>query len=263
VRIVTWNINSVRARIEQLCNLLKSWNGLDANRSVDVILLQEIKCMTEAFPTEILEDLGYNCLIFGQKSYNGVAILSKYRIEDAKLGSDVFIDDPNARYVEAFINGYRMISVYVPNGQSPESSQYQYKLNFLNTLQGVLKQYVRSEDNLIIGGDFNITRDEIDVYDTKIWNGERICCTKPERRKLFEILGIGLRDGHREVSGDVPAYTWWDYRSFSFPKNNGLRLDYILTTSNVKIKNCHVDLNTRNLLKPSDHAPVFVDIEHQ
>jgi exodeoxyribonuclease-3 len=257
MRIATWNVNSVRVRVGQLTSFLLGEQ--DDSPPIDVILLQEIKCMTEAFPREIFEDLGYNCLVFGQKSNNGVAILSKYRIEDERFGDGIFTDDPSARYVDALINGHRVASVYVPNGQSPESPQYQYKLRFLDILKEHLAHSIKNE-KFIIGGDFNITRSDIDVYDTGLWNSKRISCTIPERDRLAEILEIGFADKHREFAGGASIYTWWDYRSSSFAKNNGLRLDYMLTTHDVNVRACAVDQYTRGLERPSDHAPVVIDI---
>lgn len=249
--IATWNVNSVRARIEHLAEFLKS-------RDVDVILLQEIKCLTEAFPKEYFEDLGYNCAVFGQKSYNGVALLSKYRIEDIKLGSEIFTDDPQARYIEAFINGYKLASVYIPNGQDVKLPAYQYKLEFLDILHDYLKTEL-AENKFILGGDFNIARSDLDVYNPKAWKG-KVCCTDPERTRFEDLLTLGLVDHHRAISGDNPIYTWWDYRHAGFAKNYGLRLDYMLTTPNVSIQNCFVDLEMRSKERPSDHAPVVMDV---
>jgi exodeoxyribonuclease-3 len=249
--IATWNINSARVRAEQLLDLLRGKHG------IDVILLQEIKCATEAFPYEFFEDAGYNCAVFGQKSNNGVAILSKHRIEDMRLGSAVFPGDASARYVEALVGEYKISSVYVPNGQAPDTPQYAYKLQFLSTLIAELSQ-VSHDEKFVIGGDFNITRDNVDVYNPELWRG-RICCTDAERRKLRELLDVGFCDCLRQISGDKVAYTWWDYRSAGFRKNNGLRLDYILATPNIAVKNCYVDLETRALERPSDHAPVIME----
>lgn len=249
--LATWNINSIRARINHLTELLLT-------RNIDVILLQELKCMTEIFPKEYFEDLGYNCAVFGQKSYNGVAILSKYRIEELKFGNEIFQNDPQARYIEAFINGYKIASVYVPNGQDIQLPAYQYKLNFLNILKNHLKNEIK-EGNFIIGGDFNIARSDLDVYNPKSWKG-KVCCTDLERDSFKDILDIGFIDYHRDVSGNRPIYTWWDYRHFGFVKNYGLRLDYILTTPEVNIKNCEIDLVIRAKERPSDHAPVIMEI---
>lgn len=249
--IATWNVNSIRTRIEHLTELLTTKN-------IDVILLQELKCMTEVFPKEYFEDLGYNCAIFGQKSYNGVAILSKYRIEELKLGNEIFQNDSQARYIEALINGYKIASIYVPNGQEVDAPAYKYKLEFLRILKNYLKNEI-IENKFIIGGDFNIARSDLDVYNPKSWKG-KVCCTDLERDLFEDILNIGFNDCHRDIAQDKAIYTWWDYRHSGFIKNYGLRLDYILTTSNIIIKDCEVDLSIRAKERPSDHAPVIMDI---
>ena len=252
MRIATWNINSVRVRLEHLLDFLK-------RQEIDTILLQELKCTTNAFPKEVLEDAGYNCLVFGQKSYNGVAILSKHRIECPKFGSEVFEDDEQARYIEAFINGFTIASVYVPNGQDVELPAYTYKLKFLQTLRNYIAKRMVGE-KFIIGGDFNIARADIDVYNPKAWRG-KVCCTDAERELFQDMLDIGLHDIHRELIGSETVYTWWDYRHGGFAKNYGLRLDYLLATSNVEVKQCSVDLGERAKDRPSDHAPVIADVK--
>lgn len=253
MRIATWNLNSVRARIEHLLAFLKE-------KDIDIILLQELKCLTELFPREYFEDLGYNCLVYGQKSYNGVAILSRYQIECLKMGNEIFENDTQARYVEALVNGYVLSSVYVPNGQNVTTPAYEYKLNFLKILINHVKDVSRNE-KFIIGGDFNIARTDADVYNPKAWKGQ-VCCTERER-ELFEILiNVGLRDIMREFtnSDNNPIYTWWDYRHFAFAKDYGLRLDYLLATPNVEILDCSIDRSVRAKARPSDHAPVVMDI---
>lgn len=251
MKIATWNVNSVRARIEHLLDFLK-------DNDIDVILLQELKCMNEQFPREIFEDVGYNCLIFGQKSYNGVGILSKYQIECLNIGSEVFENDDQARYLEALINGYIIASVYVPNGQNVEAPAYEYKLKFLKILARHIESIITNE-KFIIGGDFNIARSDIDVYNPKAWKGQ-VCCTDRERELFEDLINLGLNDVLREFAKDDPAYTWWDYRHLGFPKNYGLRLDYFLATTNVEVRNCFVDKNPRSKERPSDHAPVIMDI---
>lgn len=254
MRIATWNVNSVRARIEHLGSFLKE-------NDIDVILLQELKCVSEAFPRECFEDMGYNCLVYGQKSYNGVAILSRYSIECLKMGEDVFEDDPQKRYVEALINGYIVASVYVPNGQDIDAPAYEYKLNFLKILANHVKGMLQSE-RFIIGGDFNIARTDADVYNPKAWQG-KVCCSDRERQLFEDLINIGLKDVMREFIApeNEPIYTWWDYRHFAFRKNYGLRLDYILTTPNIEVQTCFIDRRTRAKERPSDHAPVIVDIK--
>ena len=251
MRLATWNINSIRQRVESLAGFLR-------NQEIDVMLLQELKCMTDMFPKEYFDDIGYNCLVYGQKSYNGVAILSKYQIECLKFGNEIFESDNQARYIESFINGYSVASIYVPNGQNTEAQAYEYKLNFLKTLKEYIK--TRIEDNFIIGGDFNIARSDIDIYNPKAWKG-KVCCTDKERALFENILDIGLKDILRENMPNEKIYTWWDYRRGSFAKNYGLRLDYILSSKNINVQNCFVDKETRAKKHPSDHAPVVIDIK--
>ncbi len=250
MKIATWNINSIRVRIEQLSNFLEANN-------IDVIFLQEIKCQTESFPFETFEDQGYNCAVYGQKTYNGVAILSKHLIEDVRLGSEVFCADPQSRYIDAFINGHRMASVYVPNGQSPDTQTYEYKMDFLKILTKHVQDTLKYE-SYIIGGDFNIALTDMDVYNPKLWH-DKICCTTKERDALQDLLSVGLVDVSRRFSEDA-IYTWWDYRTRGFEKNNGLRLDYILSTESIKFTGSYVDLKTRALERPSDHAPIIAEI---
>ncbi len=254
MKIATWNVNSVRARMEHLLEFLQTNN-------IDVVLLQELKCSTQMFPREYFEDIGYNCLVYGQKSYNGVAILSKYQIECLKMGNEIFEGDPQARYIEALVNGCVIASVYVPNGQNIEAPAYEYKLNFLKTLINHVEDISKNE-KFIIGGDFNIARNDADVYNPKAWKGQ-VCCTEPERELFENLLDTGLKDVMREFSSseEEPIYTWWDYQHFAFAKNYGLRLDYILATPNVEIQNCLIDKNVRSKERPSDHAPVVVDIK--
>lgn len=254
MRIATWNVNSVRARVGHLVGFLK-------NEEIDVVLLQELKCETAAFPREYFEDMGYNCLVYGQKSYNGVAILSKYNVECLKMGNEIFENDTQARYVEALVNGYVLASVYVPNGQNVEAPAYEYKLNFLKILADHIKEASQNE-KFIIGGDFNIARSDADVYNPKAWKG-KVCCTERERELFENLMNVGLRDIGREFAKyeDEPIYTWWDYRRFAFAKNYGLRLDYVLATPNIEVQNCFVDKSVRALGRPSDHAPVVVDIQ--
>ncbi len=254
MRIATWNVNSVRARVEHLTSFLRE-------NDIDIVLLQELKCVNEAFPRGYFEDIGYNCLIYGQKSYNGVAILSRYRIECLHMGNEVFVDDQQARYVEALINGYIVASVYVPNGQDVELPAYEYKLNFLKILKNHIKD-LQNNEKIIIGGDFNIARTDADVYNPKAWKG-KVCCTERERELFENLMNVGLRDIMRECANSEieSIYTWWDYRRYAFAKNYGLRLDYILTTQNIDVQNCFIDKSVRGKSRPSDHAPVIVDVK--
>jgi exodeoxyribonuclease-3 len=252
MKIATWNVNSVRVRAQQTVRFATEYD-------IDVLLLQELKCSDSMFPCELFEDAGYNCAIFGQKSYNGVAILSRYLIEDIKVGSDVFVGDPSSRYVEAFINGFRIASVYVPNGgHDTLSESYRYKLAFMNVLTHYISTEIR-HGKFIIGGDFNIARGDIDVYDPNLWKG-RVCCTAPEREALQYLIDIGFIDIHRAMHENKAAYTWWDYRRGSVSRNHGLRIDYVLATHDVTTKDSTVVVSERTVPRPSDHAPVVVEV---
>jgi exodeoxyribonuclease-3 len=252
MKIATWNVNSVRARAQQVASFA-------AEYGIDVLLLQELKCSDSMFPYEFFEDAGYNCAVFGQKTYNGVAILSRYIIEDVKVGSDVFAGDPNSRYIEAFINGFKMASIYVPNGGHDTLAEtYRYKLGFMNTLARYLFTEIR-HGKFIVGGDFNITRCDMDVYDPVLWKN-KVCCTVPEREALQALLNAGLVDIYRSVRGNEAAYTWWDYRRGCISKNHGLRIDYILTTYDIAVKDITVVLGERSVPRPSDHAPVVAEV---
>jgi exodeoxyribonuclease-3 len=248
VKIATWNINSIRTRAEQLLDWI-------SNHNIDIVLLQEIKCTDCNFPVEFFEDAGFNVSVLGQKTYNGVAILSRYIIEEVVRGNEIFKEDEHARYIEALINGYTMISVYVPNGVSPDSAQYTYKLRFLEGLS----KHLSSLDRFIIGGDFNIALTDNDVYDPNLWR-EKICCTEMERQSLLSLINENnLNDCTRISLGDSEKiYTWWDYRTHGFHKNNGLRIDYIFTSKDIQVSYARVLKEVRALPRPSDHAPVVV-----
>jgi exodeoxyribonuclease-3 len=254
IKIATWNVNSVRARLE----ILKNWLS---TQKPDIILLQETKCQDDQFPYEDIEDQGYNIAHFGQKTYNGVAILSKFPLEDIKKGLDSF-DNSQARYIEAGvfikkINTYlKVASVYVPNGQEVGSENYYYKLSFLDALKNHLHANFPLNDFGIIGGDFNIAPTNYDLYDAKLWH-EKILCSTLERKAFFSILNQGFCDilGEKKPG----TYTWWDYRALAFQKNNGMRLDHLLLTPPCAdlIHDVIVDTEVRSLEKTSDHAPVI------
>lgn len=247
MKIATWNVNSVRVRLDQLIQWLH-------DSDIDVALLQEIKCINELFPTEPLNDAGYNVAVYGQRSYNGVAILSRYIIEDIVLWSDI-TDDDQARYIEAFINGMTIASVYVPNGVEPGAPQYTYKLNFLD----ILLDHIKNKTKFVIGGDFNITATDDDVYNPKAWK-DKICCSKPERDNLQKFFDAGFADILRKFYPNDKIYTWWNYMAGGFAKNYGLRIDYMLATSDILINNASINKQVRANTRPSDHAPVEITV---
>ena len=248
MKIVTWNVNSVRARLPHVELFLKE-------QQPDVLLLQELKCEEHAFPASLL-DFGYNCAIFGQKTYNGVAILSKHPIEDVQSGIPNF-DDASARYIEAFTGGVRVASIYVPNGQEVNSKAYKYKLDFLNALYVHTKSLLGFDERLVIGGDFNIAPSDEDVHDPVAWK-DQVLCTDLERSSWRKITYLGLTDAVKQSTIGTMPYTWWDYRKASFAKDDGLRIDHLLLSPSATdvLKSTKIYKNMRGLERASDHAPV-------
>ncbi len=252
MKIATWNVNSVRARLEHLLDWAQAV-------SPDIILLQETKTINETFPKEPLEDMGYNLEILGQKSYNGVAILSKYRIEDVTHNLPTFSSDTSKRYVEAFTGGVRVASVYVPNGQEVNSHQYDYKLNFMKSLKVHMDHVLRLKEPFALGGDFNVAPGDADVYDLKKFHN-RLLASLSERRALRSIIHLGFTDALRVMHPDkLDLYTWWDYRQGSWEKNRGLRIDHIFLSPEAadQLETVDVDLSMRGRQRPSDHAPLM------
>lgn len=252
MRIATWNVNSIRSRLEGVSGWLNQ-------NPVEVLLLQEIKCVNEHFPREFFEDLGYNLAILGQKTYNGVAILSKYPIEDVQENIPGFINE-QSRYIEAVINKKRIASVYVPNGSEVGSEKYEYKLSFLEAFYNHLKTLYAYDEEVIVGGDYNISPEDNDVYDPKIWK-DQILCSIPERRALQKILNIGYVDAFRTLYPEKQQFTWWDYRKNSYENNLGLRIDHFLVSPEAadNIKDAYVDEEPRKQEKASDHIPVVIE----
>lgn len=252
MQVISWNVNSINSRLEHLLQLLKE-------EKPDVVLLQELKCLEEKFPKTAIEELGYNIAGSYQKSYNGVAILSKHPIDDINY-SIPDNDDEQARYIDCFIcadKPFRVASVYVPNGQEVGSDKYQYKLAFYQKLTELYQNYLTQDEELIVGGDFNVANLDLDVYDIKSLEG-KICFEINERKKLREYINLGLYDSFRIFHPEKKQFTWWDYRSSGFTYDKGLRIDYIFTSSRVldRAKDSKVLVQYRALEKPSDHAPL-------
>lgn len=253
MRIATWNVNSVRARME----LLVPWLAL---HRPEVVCLQETKCEDERFPREPLEALGYAVAAFGQRSYNGVAILSRIGLEDVCRGFEG--DGGDARLLSAVVGGELMLaSVYVINGQYVGSPRYQEKLGWLGRLAEHARARFPMTEKVVLCGDFNVTFDDRDVYDPVLWR-ERILCSTPEREALRALLACGLKDALREFHEEGGVYTWWDYRTFAFRKNRGLRIDHCLMSppALAACAGVEVDVAARAGKKPSDHAPVVATL---
>jgi exodeoxyribonuclease-3 len=256
MRIATWNVNSVRARLERLLPWL-------TERQPDVVCLQETKCLDEQFPREEIEDVGYQIAIHGQKTYNGVAILSRRPLEDVAIGFGREALDGEARAIAATVGDVMVLCVYVVNGVRVGHPRYEYKLEWLRGLRDTLVERFPMDEKVVVCGDFNVTIDDRDVYDPEAWH-ERILCSTPEREALSDVMGVGLKDALRKFTEEGGHYTWWDYRTRGFERGNrGLRIDHVLL-SPPALEACtalEVDVEARRGRKPSDHAPVIATLE--
>lgn len=261
MKIATWNINSFRSRFEHLLTWVRSFQP-------DVVLLQELKMMSELFPHEALSDEGYQAAVLGQKTYNGVAILSKYRIEDINYGIENNPLPDEARYIDALIDGHmRIASVYVPNGQNIESPKYPTKLKFIEGLRDTIQSRLSDTTPYVIGGDFNIAPHDLDATNPDRWKWD-VPFTADERRVYNQLMHLGLHDAirikHPYNSPSAPdVMSWWDYRAGSFERNDGLRIDHILLCPQATDMwaDAGTDLIPRTWEKPSDHTPVWCDLK--
>ncbi|MBI5450386.1 MAG: exodeoxyribonuclease III [Gammaproteobacteria bacterium] len=254
VKITSWNVNSLRVRLPQLLQ----WC---ASEHPDIVALQEIKLQNDAFPYQELADAGYQAICNGQKTYNGVAMLSRAppsNIIDALPG----MDDPQRRLLAASYGELRVVNVYVPNGQSVGSEKYSYKLAWLHHLAMFLKQEIAAHPQLILLGDFNIAPADADVHDPAAWH-EQILCSTAERQALRALLDLGLIDSYRQSAPEGNEFSWWDYRLNGFKRNLGLRID--LTLASTALYGRHhrswIDKTPRGWERPSDHAPVVAEFQ--
>jgi exodeoxyribonuclease-3 len=254
VKLATWNINSIRARTDRLVTWLSS-------ERPDVLCLQETKVEDSGFPMAALTSLGYEVAIYGQRSYNGVAIASKTPLSDVSRGFGDGEADDEARLIAATVDGLRVICVYVPNGQDLASEKFGYKLAWYKRLRRYLDTHAKATDRLVVCGDTNVTFDDLDVSQPEKWAGQ-IHCSPREREAFGEIIGFGLVDLFRAHHPAGRVYSWWDYRGVSFFKDQGLRIDYILATPSVaeQCTACTIDRNARKGQDASDHAPVIATI---
>jgi exodeoxyribonuclease-3 len=252
MKIATWNVNSLRMRLPHL----KDWL---ANNPVDVIGVQETKCQEEQFPFAALQEMGYGAVHNGQKSYNGVALLSRAPAIDVVRDMAPFEDDQR-RVITATIGGIRVVNVYVVNGQSVGTPKFEYKLRWLEALQAFLAAELIRHPRLVVMGDFNIAPAAADVHDPAEWEGG-VLFSEPEREHFRRLLGLGLRDAYRMFIHGEQGFTWWDYRLGSFRRNRGLRIDHILVSEALApdCAGCEVDVVPRKLPSPSDHAPVIAE----
>ena len=256
MRIATWNVNSLNARLERVDEWL-------AYAQPDVLLMQETKMSDDQFPAEIYEAAGYDSVHCGEGRWNGVAVLSRVGLEDPLAGfGDGEDDDPEARLVSATCGGVRVASVYVPNGRAVDHEHYQYKLEWLGRLRAHLDATCDPGAHVLVGGDFNICPDDRDVWDPDN-DMPRTHVTQAERDALGHIYDFGLSDLFRDAYDDGGVFSWWDYRDGAFHKKMGLRIDLLLGSPSVRDAAvfCLIDRNARKGKKPSDHAPVLVDLD--
>jgi exodeoxyribonuclease-3 len=251
VKVATWNVNSIRVRLPRLL----AW--LEAQRP-DVICLQEIKVATEAFPVEALAGAGYHAVVNGQRTYHGVAILSREPASEAVFGLGDGGDDSQARLAGARIGGLRVLSAYVPNGGEVGSDKFAYKLEWLARLRAHLETHASPQEPLLLCGDLNVAPDDRDVAHPEAWK-DTVLCHSDARAALRRVLDWGLIDTFRQQHAEGGFYSWWDYRQLGFPRNDGLRIDHILATAPLA-KRCtgaSIDRAERKGKQPSDHAPVI------
>lgn len=260
MKIGCWNVNSVRARLPLLLEWLKKCQP-------DIVFLQELKCLEEAFPYGNIEDLGYNHAVFGQKTYNGVAILSKYPIEDVQKGIPGIPQAQDARYIEAVVGQIRVASVYVPNGGDVGTDKFQYKLAFLEGLLAHMTTLLQHGEKVVIGGDYNIAPFSEDLHQPDFLSQDRLLCSSEERKAFRRFLNLGFYDALRTLypvdsCNHEELYTWWDYREGSWGQNKGWRIDHFLLSPQAAdhLKEGRVDREFRGKPQPSDHAPFWIEV---
>ena len=253
MQLGTWNVNSLNVRLPQVL----AW--LAAN-PVDVLALQELKLTDDKFPAQAFTEAGYHAQWFGQKTYNGVALLSKVPAADVIKNIPGF-EDEQSRVLCATIDGVRVIGAYFPNGQEPGSDKFAYKMRWLDALREWVRTEMAQHPQLVLMGDYNITFDDLDVWDP-VGLRETIHCTTEERNHLQGLIGLGLHDAHRLFEQPPKSFSWWDYRMLGFQKGRGLRIDHILISDALKARTtaCTIDRTPRKNPQPSDHAPVVLTL---
>tara|TARA_B100000900_G_scaffold397628_1_gene398171 strand:- start:329 stop:1096 length:768 start_codon:yes stop_codon:yes gene_type:complete len=254
MKVASFNINGIKARLPNLINWLNTSNP-------EIVALQEIKSVDQNFPRDEIEELGYNIVTHGQKGFNGVAILSKYPIEDISFGLPGDKNDNQSRWLEATIESYRICCLYLPNGNPVDTEKYHYKINFMDRLFKRAKDFIIYEQKSIILGDFNVIPYEIDAKNISEWSNDALY-RQEIRLKFFKILNIGYTDSIRSQNPFSEIFTFWDYQKRSWERNNGIRIDHILLCpeSSDSLISCGIDSHIRETDKPSDHVPVWVEV---
>ena len=254
MKLVTWNVNSINQRLP----LLLQW--LQAN-APDVVMLQELKCMDEKFPRAEIEAAGYTCEVFGQKSWNGVAILSRHPMQDVTRGLAGDDSDEQSRYIEATIKGIRVGCLYLPNGNPVDSEKYPYKLRWMDRLAAHAQNLLAQEIPFVLGGDFNIIPHARDCHDPVVWADDALFRLQ-SRQKFRTLLNLGLTEAFRAVNDNAGEYTFWDYQAGAWPRNHGIRIDHFLLSPQAadKLASCVIDREPRSWEKASDHVPVVLEL---
>ncbi len=255
MKIATWNVNSVKARLPHLLTWL-------TEASPDVVLLQELKGVTEAFPTLEVEELGYNCAVSGQKTYNGVAILSKTPIDviETRLPGDE--GDEQARYIEGFTDGVRVASIYLPNGNPVDTEKFTYKLAWMDRLFAQAQSLLESEDAVVLGGDYNVIQQAGDCHDPEGWRNDALFRSE-SRTALRKILNLGFTDAYRAFNHETGRYSWWDYRGGGWNKDQGVLIDHLFLSPQAadRLTASGIDRTPRGWEKASDHTPVWCELK--
>ncbi|MBO6784529.1 MAG: exodeoxyribonuclease III [Alphaproteobacteria bacterium] len=260
MKIATWNVNSIKARLPNVLEWLD-------DAEPDVVLLQEIKTVDDGFPAMEIEERGYNCAVHGQKSYNGVAILSKHPLDDVVRGLPGNDGDDQARYIEAWVDagdnaGVRVASIYLPNGNPAPGEKYDYKLGWMDKLADHAADLLKSEEPVVLGGDYNVIPADEDVHDPAAWADDALF--RPETRAKFRtILNLGYTEAWRSLHTEAHVYSFWDYQGGAFQKDNGIRIDHLLLSPQAadRLAGCEIDKDPRAKKKASDHTPVWCELD--
>jgi len=261
MQIATWNVNSIRTRLDHVTDWLTA-------HPVDILCLQETKVIDQDFPLEPLHRLGYQCYVSGQKSYNGVALLSRKPLQQVSTGFTPIVGeqvvgdlDDQKRVITGVLDDVRVVNLYVPNGSSVGSEKYEYKLRWLSVLRTYLKTLLTANEALLVCGDFNVAPEDKDIHDPK-GKETHIMSSPQEREALRDVLSVGLKDAFRKFTEDGGHFSWWDYRAASFQRNRGWRIDhhYLSPVLYDRAKRCTIDIEPRKREKPSDHTPVIVEL---
>ncbi len=255
MKIATWNVNSIRLRLDQVLEWINA-------TGTDVVCVQETKVDDENFPLQPIIDAGFQVAYFGQKSYNGVAIISKHEIADVQKGFPEDDDESPKRLIAATINGVRIVNTYIPNGTELWTDKFTFKLDWLQRLRRMFDEDCDLNSNVLLCGDFNVAPEELDVWSVPQWTG-KLHFSKPERAAIDHVKKWGFVDVFRKLNGDLQEFSWWNYREGAWQRNQGLRIDHIWVSPPLadKCTGCWIDKSPRGQEKPSDHTPVVADFD--